>query len=1074
MFDAGTAALIRLAPRIEGVDPETLPQSLTETYAKLVALRLRVGEPDADAARDLDLDRLLRLAGVYEAIADTGQIAEERRAAAFVAATAYQIVGRVASRTAVSGAGLLNASSINPLVAAPLLFLIAGQSPDAREAGLRLQGLEADNLLLTALLETLADLSAERFESILQRAERLQGLRSSPEVSFEEQATQALYGLCWSGLAQLVAQVLGQPLPTTAFRRFDTPQMTFLQVEALSVADVPMPDEGGTLVSAFTGPRHLARLLRQVADGLEDAGLAMLPAPNGVDADAWRAWIRHRAKTKPTIWPNHRPAIDDGLLEPGRSAVLVLPTGAGKTTVSELKFAAALAAGRKVIFLVPTLALVDQLRDDLARSFPSDLGGVVVSADGDLTVLASGPELQNIEVMTPERLLALLSFADADVSEVRLIVFDECHILTRVGGQGRCVDAMLCLLHAVKRAPHADLLLLSAMLTNGQELADWLTELTGRAARYYHHPWKPSRQARGVVVYPSQPINAIEAYVSAKKRGRNPPKPSVAVVPYALFGLQNNWNRGRPEDTSLVRLLTDTVSISIGTKGPTPNANTVAAALAERSATAGLKTIIFVQQADYACSTARKLALRLPRIDGLTASELVLQAEITTELGPTAQSLIDAAAGALPHNGDMLSSERRLAESLYQRSDGAKVIVATPTLAQGMNLPAQVAILAGNVRNEDKKRTDLKQHELLNAAGRAGRAGPLANGTVLLIPEPVVGFGAHGAASPGAFEKLESILPPNDQCLRVDDPLAELLDSIQLGDLAAPEVRYFLSRLRAGETDEAAADAGLAMVRGSLAAFQARARADAAGFDQKVLSLQAALAAEAEEFDVEATRISAFTGMPVTAIQSASARLDVGIAGLPSTINDWCVWIIDFLAEDDEARNILLGVDADIIKAVSRGKKSEPALTPAEFARLKAGLSAWVGGKPFDEIEVALGVPAASVGTCIRSRDLVLKLTNRRLYMIAVAVVELAKGKLVAAGLEAVNPAVLEILPVAIRRGWDSPEKAAFAHRNPSIRTRVGTHRAFVARFGHPNPMLGRTFREVLDQVDAQIAFGGV
>lgn len=115
--------------------------------------------------------------------------------------------------------------------------------------------------------------------------------------------------------------------------------------------------------------------------------------------------------------------------------------------------------------MVPTLALVDQLRDDLARSFPSDLGGVVVSADGDLTVLASGPELQNIEVMTPERLLALLSFADADVSEVGLIVFDECHILTRVGGQGRCVDAMLCLLHAVKRAPHADLLLLAAMLT---------------------------------------------------------------------------------------------------------------------------------------------------------------------------------------------------------------------------------------------------------------------------------------------------------------------------------------------------------------------------------------------------------------------------------------------------------------------------------------------------------------------------------------------------------------------------------------------------------------------------------
>ena len=84
-------------------------------------------------------------------------------------------------------------------------------------------------------------------------------------------------------------------------------------------------------------------------------------------------------------------------MDVGRSAVLVLPTGAGKTTISELKIAATLAAGRKVIFLVPTLALVDQLRDDLAESFPNDLGGVVVSADGDLAVLASGPELSDIE-----------------------------------------------------------------------------------------------------------------------------------------------------------------------------------------------------------------------------------------------------------------------------------------------------------------------------------------------------------------------------------------------------------------------------------------------------------------------------------------------------------------------------------------------------------------------------------------------------------------------------------------------------------------------------------------------------
>ena len=291
MFDAGTAALIRTAPAVDGIEPENLPQDLTKAYAELVALRLRVGEPDADAASELNLDRLLRIAIVYEAIADTARVADERRGAAFVAATAFQIVGRVGATTEdVPTNELLGAAAIHPLIAAPLLFLIAGQSPDAREAGRRLQGLVTGDLMRTALLETIADLSAERFEAILQRASRLQGLRSNPEATLEFQATQALYGLCWSGVTQLVAEILDQPVPASAFRQFERPQDAFARVEWLSLEDLVLPDEGATLVTSFTGPRHLARLLRPVTDGMVGSGLATLPAPPGVNAEVWRAW----------------------------------------------------------------------------------------------------------------------------------------------------------------------------------------------------------------------------------------------------------------------------------------------------------------------------------------------------------------------------------------------------------------------------------------------------------------------------------------------------------------------------------------------------------------------------------------------------------------------------------------------------------------------------------------------------------------------------------------------------------------------------------------------------------------
>jgi hypothetical protein len=167
-----------------------------------------------------------------------------------------------------------------------------------------------------------------------------------------------------------------------------------------------------------------------------------------------------------------------------------------------------------------------------------------------------------------------------------------------------------------------------------------------------------------------------------------------------------------------------------------------------------------------------------------------------------------------------------------------------------------------------------------------------------------------------------------------------------------------------------------------------------------------------------------------------------------------------------------MGQDVDTVKAVCRGTKSPPALTPAEFDRLKAGLRAWVTGEPFDRIEVALGVTADDVDACMRSRDLVLKLANRRLYLVAAAIAELVKEKLAALEAKAVNPAVLEILPIAVRRGWDTPERAAFSHRHPAIRGRVATHRAFAARLGAMAPTLGRTFSEIPNYVDARLVFG--
>jgi hypothetical protein len=1074
MFDATTAALIRLAPPLGGVDPQTLPQELTSIYAELTALRLRADQLDTQPDRARVMERLKRLASVYEAIVDTGSEGDARRASAFVAGTAHQILGRVMSGMYAPDAPFLRSAAIHPLVAAPLLFMVAEQNADAREAARPLLGKRTENILETALLESLHDLASERLDQILQRAERLQRFSISLEGFPEGTVDNALYGLCWAGIVQLAARVLDRPVPETSFRVLDSPQATFDAVVAMSVSDIPLEELDRGLTSVFSGPRHLARLLRHVADGLEGAGIVYVPAPRGAAQNFWSRWLRRRARTKPLLWRNHRTAIQTGMLNAGQSTVLVLPTGAGKTTLSELKIAASLAANKKVIFLVPTLALVDQLRDELTETFPATFADVEVSVDGDLTGLIAGVALQSVEVMTPERCLALLTHSPESMEDVGLVVFDECHLLSPQGGGARSLDAMLCLIQILRHAPAADLLLLSAMLTNANEFAGWIHEITNRPCRAVVDLWKPSRQARGIVIYERARLNEIRAAglrkLADRRHRRRSPAVDTSVVPFALFGLHQNWNPGAAADTALLKLSDRAVRVSLSAQAwPTPNANGVAAALATNAVRAGLKTIVFVQQAAHAPKTAKGIADDLPRIGALTDSEQELWNAVVTEFGGAAFSFIDPGAAALPHNGDMIALERRLVEAMFRRSNGPYAIVATPTLAQGMNLPAQLAILAGDKRHDAEGRAPLEAHEILNAAGRAGRAGHLANGVVLLIPEPVAGFSATRAPEQNALGKLAEILPPDDHCVAMNDPVTLLLDAIQANQMDDPIIRYFVSRVRPAEVTDDGLDEAVSVLRRSFAGFRARAQNDEVSFEAKLATLRTILAAE-RPVNADMAIIAASSGFPDAPFAAIEAKITNEMDVLPTSVVGWFDWLIDFFRADRASYEALLANEAATLLYVMRGRKSGGPATDEEFIRLKAGLRAWLTGRPMRDVEVALSGGAENIGRCLRARDLALKVASRSIYLVAASLAEAVISIFARQNQPVPQPAVLETLAYCLRRGLDSPEKAAFAELRSSVRSRVLLHQAFARDLGPPDVLRGLNFQDVRTRLMARLA----
>jgi hypothetical protein len=698
--------------------------------------------------------------------------------------------------------------------------------------------------------------------------------------------------------------------------------------------------------------------------------------------------------------------------------------------------------------------------------FPSDVTGADVSSDVDISVEEDA--LPAIEVMTPERCLASLCFTPDRFNNVGLLVFDECHLLAPSAGSfRRSLDGMLCIMAFHRNLPNADFLFLSAMLENGEEFAKWIEWMSGRKCLHISLLWKPSRQARGVVVYDSEDLHlakgaALRAQSSDdQKKGRKAASirrkalAKLAVHPYAIWGLRHNWLDRARNKASFSRqlLLSKPVPLAGNLRGGqihlTPNVNVVAAQIAADASNAGLKTIVFVNNKSHSISTARNVSERLAGSAELSSAEDDRWLALDIELGGLKHSVLDRSALAVPHNASMLKIERDLAERSYRRKDGAQVIVATPTLAQGLNLPAQLAILAGDKRTdpEDGGRDELEAHELLNAAARAGRAGHLANGVVLLVPDPVLATKDKGGLTGDVVSKLQAILPEDDRCVSISDPVEVILDRLTLGDLDDQDVRYAVNRLMTFRANEGGEASSLFNVRRSFAAFKSIASNNSLIFEQRVDLLDEAV----EQFvhvtvPSEVVPLAAKTGLPLALLGGLRSRLKGQLEqNVPASIDAWIAWIFCWIKEEEAcARELLREIIGRLNASTGRPKHSD--YSPETLDRIELGVRGWLQGHTVRDIEVTLGGNPDSILkseiVCPRARELIGTVVPRGIaYVVTLVVMTL--GTIEGAALEGSAGDVVKSLAFAVRKGLDSPQKVRFALKNQAILSRVQLHNAF-------------------------------
>nr|WP_256432912.1 DEAD/DEAH box helicase [Novosphingobium sp. SG751A] len=699
--------------------------------------------------------------------------------------------------------------------------------------------------------------------------------------------------------------------------------------------------------------------------------LVRLPTPAGAQATAWTDWLLSQVGSRPFLWINHLKAVRTGYLNRGRSMVMTSPTGSGKTTLSVLKIAATLSAGESVIYLAPTHALVDQVEADMS----AQIGGLEpVSVVEDLALEDIGERLPPFSVMTPERCLALLGFAPELFDKVGLLVFDEFHLIgadnpaISLTVNARAIDAMLALLTFLRRRKDADLLLLSAMVANGAEIARWLRGVTGREVEAFDDPWKPTRQLRSCVIYDREAV--AEAAQASSKEKTKAARNRIPAQPLGLFSLISGWHPKRPEKLVIQPLTAGLPSLVRNDSGRlTSNRNEVAAQIAADYAAAGKRVIVFCNDTKACGSVADQInSLLPPATAALDEAQQEMHEAILKDVG-SAEAMFDPAKRrAAVHHGDLLPLERRLTESVFRvRRDaesedvGLDAVAATSTIAQGLNLPCDVVILAGTDRSvaddpSGNPRADLRPHEILNALGRAGRAAYAATGLAIVVPGKPIQVELDDLDFP-TEQILNTVFSEQDACESIHDPIELLLDRIEVAADSDPKAQALIRRL---SDVTAAGESGFDdIVKRSLGYFRRR-EADAQRAEQWLERRRTALKAAEQQLDdppvPEWERdIAVRNGVPPRLIERLVKALDRAPVEETATAV-WISWLLDVLAENPLDLTIFVREGAlESVFGRAYSNTTKPRATAKRIlGALKTLVSMWCEGRTLVEIEAWL------------------------------------------------------------------------------------------------------------------------
>ena len=435
-----------------------------------------------------------------------------------------------------------------------------------------------------------------------------------------------------------------------------------------------------------------------------------LPKYTDLDVDIWRTNILKSTFIK-EFWPAQH-LLGENEVFKGKSAVIQLPTSAGKTKSTELIIRSSFLSERAniAIIVAPFRALCNEIKHDLSFAFENEDIKVneftdVLQNDIDIDEFIEEDE-KNIFISTPEKLYYLLKQFPHFSNKIGLLIYDEGHQFDS-GTRGVIYELLVTSLKKVISS-NTQVILISAVISNALNINDWLNSGDG-------------------IVVSGNTINTNRTIAFASWRTR---------LGQLKFINKNDIDK----DLYFVpRVLSQQELTLFGRESsarffPQKNNNgQVATYLAFNLINNGSVAVFVPRQisintlcSDINDAYRRNLTLEKPITTSNSEEMIKLHYLYCKHLGAENEQTKAVNLGIVTHHGNLPDSIKLSVEHALQNSH-AKVVFCTSTLAQGVNLPIKYLIVTGVYQGKEQ----IKVRDFHNLIGRSGRAGKYTEGSII-------------------------------------------------------------------------------------------------------------------------------------------------------------------------------------------------------------------------------------------------------------------------------------------------------------------------------------------------------